>query len=104
MTIDRQLVAKVAMHGWTRPHDAIGLSDAYTRFRDPEAVAQGDWVAFHPARAARTLDEAGLRRGADGWRRMPAGAPLVLTVQTPAGYSDWVAAAQIIVRGLRQVG
>jgi len=104
LAIDRALVAKVAMHGWTRPSDATGLSDAYLRFRDPGAVAQGDWVAFDPARAARLLDEAGLRRGPDGWRRGPDGAPLSFTVQTPAGYSDWVAAAQIIVRGLRQAG
>jgi peptide/nickel transport system substrate-binding protein len=104
LAIDRPLVAKVAMHGWTRASDATGLSDAYARFRDPRAVAEGDWVAFDPARAARLFDEAGLRRGPDGWRRTPDGTPLVLTVQTPAGYSDWVAAAQIIVRGLRQAG
>jgi peptide/nickel transport system substrate-binding protein len=104
LAIDRELVAKVAMHGWTRPSDATGLSDAYARFRDPVAVAQGDWVVHDPARAARLLDEAGLRRGPDGWRRAPDGAAVSFTVQTPAGYSDWVAAAQIIVRGLRQAG
>jgi peptide/nickel transport system substrate-binding protein len=104
MAIDRHLVTKVAMHGWTRPSDATGLSDAYARYRDPQAMAQSEWVTFDAARAARLLDEAGLRRGPDGWRRLPDGAPLSFTVQTPAGYSDWVAAAQIIVRGLRQVG
>jgi peptide/nickel transport system substrate-binding protein len=104
LAIDRELVAKVAMHGWTRPSDATGLSDAYARFRDGEAVSKGDWVAFDAPRAERLLDEAGLRRGSDGWRRAPDGNPLGLTVQTPAGYSDWVAAAQIIVRGLRHVG
>jgi peptide/nickel transport system substrate-binding protein len=104
LAIDRDLVAKVAMHGYTRASDATGLSDAYTRFRDPTAVAAGDWVAHDPARAAALLDEAGVRRGPDGWRRGPDGAALPLAIQTPAGYSDWVAAAQIIVRGLRQVG
>jgi peptide/nickel transport system substrate-binding protein len=104
LAIDRALVAKVAMHGCTRPSDATGLSDAYARFRDPEAVAQGDWVAFDRVRAEALLDQAGLRRGPDGWRRAPDGTPVNLIVQTPAGYSDWVAAAQIIVRGLRAAG
>jgi peptide/nickel transport system substrate-binding protein len=104
LAIDRDLVSKVAMHGWTRPSDATGLSDAYARFRDADAVKKGDWVAFDPPRAERLLDEAGLRRGPDGWRRLADGNPLSFTVQTPAGYSDWVAATTIIVRSLRHVG
>jgi peptide/nickel transport system substrate-binding protein len=104
LAIDRLLIAKVALHGYTRPSDATGLSDAYTRFRDPTAVGRGDWVAFDLDRAARMLDEAGLPRGSDGWRRGPDGQTATFPVLVPAGYSDWVAAAQIIVRGLRRVG
>src|SRR4029079_17334839 len=104
LTIDRALLSKVAMHGWTRPSDATGLSGAHARLRDGEAVKKGDWVGFDAPRAERLLDEAGLRRGPDGWRRAPDGTTLSFTVQTPVGYSDWVAAAQIIARGLRHVG
>lgn len=104
MAIDRELIAKVALHGYTRPSDATGLSDAYARFRDPTAVARGDWVAFDLERAGRLLDEAGLPRGPGGVRQGADGKPLSFAVLTPAGYSDWVAAAQIIARGLRQVG
>jgi peptide/nickel transport system substrate-binding protein len=104
LAIDRDRLVKVAMHGYTRPADGTGLNDAHARFRDPAAVARGDWVAFDPPRAARLLDEAGCRLDAQGRRRGPDGTPLSLPISVPAGYSDWVAAAQIIARGLRRLG
>jgi peptide/nickel transport system substrate-binding protein len=104
LAIDRQRLVEVAMHGYTRPADGTGLGDAHARFRDPAAVARGDWVAFDPARAGRLLDQAGWRLGADGRRRGPHGAPLSLPIAVPAGYSDWVAAAQMVARGLRRLG
>lgn len=105
MALDRALMVKVAMHGYTRPADATGLADAHARLRDPAAVARGaDWIKHDPARAAALLDQAGLRRGPDGLRRTAAGALISHVVQVPAGFSDWVAAAQIIVRGLRVLG
>ena len=61
--IDRRRIAEVAMHGYTRPADATGLSDAYARFRDPAAVAAGRWVDHDPQQAGRLLDEAGWRAG-----------------------------------------
>jgi peptide/nickel transport system substrate-binding protein len=104
MAIDRARIAEIAMHGYTRPADATGLSDAYARYRDPAAVAAGDWVRHDPARAEQLLDQAGLRRGPDGKRRRPDGRPLALTLEVQAGFSDWIASAQIATRGLRAVG
>jgi peptide/nickel transport system substrate-binding protein len=104
LAIDRRQIVRIAMHGYTRPADATGLSDAYARYRDPAAVAAGDWVTHDPARAARLLDEAGVRRGADGRRRGRNGQVLALTLEVQAGFSDWIAAAQIAARGLRAVG
>ena len=102
--IDRPRIAEVAMHGYTRPADATGLSDAYGRFRDPAAVAAGRWVDHDPAEAGRLLDAAGWRLDAHGVRRGPGGRPLALTLELPAGFSDWIAAGQIAVRGLRRIG
>jgi peptide/nickel transport system substrate-binding protein len=50
------------------------------------------------------LEAAGWRRGPDGRRRGPEGEPLVLPIAVPAGYSDWVATAQLVGRALRRVG
>jgi peptide/nickel transport system substrate-binding protein len=104
MAIDRALLVKIAMHDYTRPSDATALSDAYTRYRSAEAVARGTWVQHDRAGAEALLDEAGLRRGPDGVRRMPDGKPLSLAIGVAVGWSDWVRAAQVISRGLREVG
>jgi peptide/nickel transport system substrate-binding protein len=104
LAIDRERLVQVAMHGYTRPADGTGLGDAWARFRDPAAVARGDWVAFDPQRAGQLLDAAGWRRGSDGRRRAADGTPLALPISVPAGYSDWVATAQMVARGLRRLG
>lgn len=90
MAIDRALVVKVAMHGYTRPADATGLSDAYTTWRSDEAVARGTWTRHDPDAARALLAEA---------PPLPA-----LQLMVPAGFSDWVVAAQVIARSLREAG
>ena len=101
--IDRELVVKIAMHGYTRPADATGLSDAFAQWRDAE-LAKGDWVVHDPAAASAALDAAGLVRDDDGWRRLPSGEAWSPTIQVPAGFSDWVRAGQVMARNLREVG
>jgi peptide/nickel transport system substrate-binding protein len=99
LAVDRQRLVAAALHGYSRPADGTGLGDAHARFRDPAAVARGgDWVAFDPARARRLLDQAGFPAGPDGRRALP------VVIAVPAGYSDWVASAQVVARDLRRVG
>ncbi len=104
MAIDRSLLVDVALFHYSRPADATGLSDAYAAWRDSSAIKAGDWVAHDPARANALLDAAGLARGPDGIRRRPDGAPLRYEILCVSGWSDWVRAAQVIARGLRDVG
>ncbi|HVK69075.1 MAG TPA: ABC transporter substrate-binding protein [Polyangium sp.] len=104
MSIDRALLVKVAMYGYTRAADATGLHDGYARFRSPEAAAAGDWISHDMDRAGRLLDEAGYPRRADGLRASADGAPLTLDVHVVTGWSDWIRAAQIIAQGLRTLG
>jgi peptide/nickel transport system substrate-binding protein len=105
MGIDRGRIADIPMHGYTRPADGTGLSDAYARYRDPAAVAAGTWVKFDPGAAGGLLDQAGFNRRDSSGRRLDAGGrPLAFTLEAPAGFSDWIAAAQIAARSLRQLG
>ena len=105
MAIDRQRVVMVAMHNYTHPSDATALSDSHKRFHDDKvAEAEKDWVTFNPEAAGRLLDEVGLRRGPDGWRRKPDGTPWTVPIMAPIGFSDWVVAAQIITKGFRKIG
>jgi peptide/nickel transport system substrate-binding protein len=103
--IDRPRIVAVAMHGYTHPADATGLSDAYARYRDPSAVAAGAaWMTYDEGAAARGFDEAGILRGPDGLRRNRDGRSLTVTLDVPAGFSDWIAAAQIMARAFRRIG
>ncbi len=104
MAIDRKKLVQVALFDYSRPADATGLSDAYASYRDPRAVAAGDWVEYSPKRAATLLDSAGIRKGEDGVRRLTSGRVFELEVNVVAGWSDWVRAAQVICRNLEQVG
>lgn len=104
MAIDRALLVDVALYRYSRPADATGLSDAYATWRDSAAVAAGDWVRHDPARAAALLDQAGCPRGADGHRRLNGGRPMSYEILTVSGWSDWVRAAQVIARGLQDLG
>jgi peptide/nickel transport system substrate-binding protein len=105
MAIDRDRIAKIAMQGHTRPADATGLSDAYARYRDPAAVKAGaDWVTHDEHAAGRLFDEAGIRRDSDGRRRGADGLPISIVLDVPAGFTDWIVAAQIMARSWRRVG
>jgi peptide/nickel transport system substrate-binding protein len=103
MAVDRELVVEVALYKYSRPADATGLSDAYTTWRDPEA-AGADWVRHDVKRANALLDEAGHRRGPGGLRRHADGRPWKYEVMAVSGWSDWVRAAQVIARNLRELG
>ena len=102
--IDRELVVEVAAYRYSRPADATALSDAYSAWRDSSVAAGGDWVRFDLDAANRLFDEAGHGRGPDGIRRTPDGKPWQYEILTVSGWSDWVRAAQVIARGLRDVG
>jgi peptide/nickel transport system substrate-binding protein len=110
LAIDRELVVEVAMDGHTHPSDATGLDDGLASWRDAANApggapgrALGDWVHHDPVLAAALLDQAGCPRGPGGVRSCH-GVPLALTLQTVAGWSDWLRAAQIIARDLSALG
>ena len=104
MAIDRELLIDVALYRYSKPADATGLSDAYSTWRDSVAVASGEWVHHDAKHAATLLDSAGVKLGADGKRHLPGGKALSYEILCVSGWSDWVRAAQVIARGLREVG
>jgi peptide/nickel transport system substrate-binding protein len=100
--IDRERLVRVAMQDMTVPAHPSALSDAYATWRRDDLPR--DAVTHDPTGAARLLDEAGWRLGADGRRRDAAGTALTLPILVPAGWSDWVRAAQVAHDGLQSVG
>lgn len=103
--IDRERIVRIAMQGYTRQADATALSDLYAKYHDPKVLEEeGDWTEYNPQKAAQMLDAAGLVRGPGGHRTMPDGSPLVVDLNCVVGWSDWIIAAEIMVKNLRAVG
>lgn len=104
LAIDRAEVVKTAMHGYAVPSDATGLPDTDQKWKDPKAVKAGDWTQADGGRANALLDAAGLTRGGDGVRRTKDGTPMRYAIDVVKGWSDWVAAVEVISHNLREVG
>jgi peptide/nickel transport system substrate-binding protein len=104
MGVDRELLVEVALYRYSRPADATGLSDAYSTWRDSSAVAAGTWMRHDPASANALLDQAGFSKDGRGRRRLPDGRPARFDILVVSGWSDWVRAAQVIARGLEDLG
>ncbi|WP_437733507.1 ABC transporter substrate-binding protein [Sorangium sp. So ce1335] len=103
MALDRDQMAELAMSGHSRAVDATGLSDAHARWRNPQAVAAGDWVKLDLARASALLDKAGYVAGKDG-RRAKGGAPLRLDLHVVDGWGDWIYAGKLVVQQMGRLG
>ena len=104
MGINRKLIVNVAEFDYVPPLDASSLSDEYKSWKDPAALASGDWTVFNVAAANAALDKAGLLRGADGVRRGPDGKPMKYSLLVINGWTDWISACQIIAQNLKELG
>jgi peptide/nickel transport system substrate-binding protein len=103
MALDRARISKDAMQGYAAPADGTGLADSQKKWKDA-ALAQEPWTRHDAAAANRLLDEAGLARGGDGIRVSPGGGPLRYTLNVVQGWTDWLAAAEIMRQNLAEIG
>ncbi len=104
MGIDREMVVKTAEFSYIPPADATGLGDAYGAWKDPAAIAAGTWVKYDSAAANAALDAAGLTKGSNGTRIGQDGKPMSYELIVPAGWTDWISAAQIIAQNMHDLG
>lgn len=104
MGINRDMIVQTAMYNYIAPSDATGLSDSYTTWKDPAAVAAGTWTKYDVAKANEILDAQGLKKGTDGIRLDQDGKPMHYTLIIPAGWTDWISAAQIISENMKDLG
>jgi peptide/nickel transport system substrate-binding protein len=104
MGIDRKMVVQTAEYNYIPVADATGLGDTYSIWKDPNAVSAGTWVNYDPDKANAMLDAAGLTRGSDGVRLDQDGKPMKYQLIVPAGWTDWISAAQIITQNMTALG
>jgi len=70
----------------------------------PEQYRGEEFIPFDPDHANELLDEAGFTMGSDGWRTDPDGNPVNLVFSVQAGWMDYIAMADVVVRSLQAVG
>jgi peptide/nickel transport system substrate-binding protein len=92
MALDRARIVKVAINNYVIPADATGLAESQKNWKDADL-----------AQANQLLDAAGLDRGSDQIRVGPAG-PMRYELQVVQGWTDWMAAAEILSQNLAEVG
>jgi peptide/nickel transport system substrate-binding protein len=102
MALDRARITREAMNGYAPAADATGLAESQKKWKDP-VLAQEAWARHDVAAANRLLDAAGLARDAEG-TRAGAGGPMRYTLQVVQGWTDWMAAAEIIRTDLAAIG
>jgi peptide/nickel transport system substrate-binding protein len=104
MAIDRELLAKEAEYGYSRPVDAIGIDRAWPGWSDADSAPEARRLAtYDPAAARRTLTAAGFTYR-QGTLEDPAGHPVVMHASVVAGWVDWLTCWQLIRHELEQVG
>jgi peptide/nickel transport system substrate-binding protein len=100
--LNRSQISKIIYNGYAGPiaTDAL-LSPNFDNVADP--ALKNSFFAYDVARAKSILQADGYRMGTNGYFAKN-GKELTITVQVPTGYTDYVAALQIMVSELKQAG
>jgi peptide/nickel transport system substrate-binding protein len=90
--------------GIVRAADPTGLMPTQDKYIDKEQVAQLGWT-YDSEKAKQILADAGYKDlDGDGYVEAPDGSKIELKVTCPTGWTDWMAAVQIISRDAKAVG
>ena len=103
MALDRARVVKEAINNYVIPADATGLADSQKNWKDAGLAASARWTIRDVVQANQLLDAAGLDRGSDQIRVGPSG-PMRYELNVVQGWTDWMAAGDILRQNLAEVG
>jgi peptide/nickel transport system substrate-binding protein len=100
LAIDRSLVNQVLYFGLAieSNNTVLPKSPLY------KEAYKDRWARYDRKEAARLLDELGLKRGVDGFRKLPDGRPLEIIVETAGESSEQTDVLELIRETWREVG
>ncbi|MDR9807088.1 ABC transporter substrate-binding protein [Rhizobium hidalgonense] len=106
LAMDRKSMVDIAGFGYPVVNEhATGLPPRFETWRNKQAEGDKDaFMGFDTEKANKVLDDAGYKKGADGFRTTPSGKPIAFPIIVPNGWTDWIDAVQIAVEGLRAAG
>lgn len=101
---DRQKASTVGEYGYEPAGNQMGVvTPTFSDWVDP-TVKAGDDYTYNPQKADALLESDGYKKGSDGIYVSPAGKRLSFHVINIGGYSDWVAALQVVTQGMKAAG
>ena len=98
--INRKQINEVSYFGLGKERNALLIAES--PFYTPEIEAM--YAEFAPEKANQLLDDMGLKKGADGFRSLPSGQPLELTVETIETSGSNFDAIELVRKGWESVG
>jgi peptide/nickel transport system substrate-binding protein len=103
--IDRPAVSKIGESSYEPPSNQTSIvKPTFSSWYDSSEAAQyGNAYAYDPAKAISILEAAGYKKGSNGIFAKD-GKSLSFTIINNGGYSDWVAAVNVIETDLKAVG
>jgi peptide/nickel transport system substrate-binding protein len=101
---DKQEVAEKAQLGYVEQASQTGLVIPGQEDWVPEGVEDDGVMPYDVEAADRALTEAGYETDAQGRRLGKDGKPISFSFKVPGEWTDWVAAAEILVEDLRELG
>jgi peptide/nickel transport system substrate-binding protein len=103
--IDRPKASLIGEYGYEPASNQSGIvTPTFSGWMDaPQAASYGNNYAYNPQKAISILQAAGFKKGSDGI--MAKGSQkLSFTILDNGGFSDWVAAVNVIQQDLKAVG
>ena len=104
MSIDRELISKVAMYDYTDPAHQTAISGSFLGFRLPDKLITENWVSYSPNDARKQIESLGYKRNSNGYWLDEDGNEIFITIGVVSGWADWIRAGQIISKNLNEIG
>jgi peptide/nickel transport system substrate-binding protein len=106
LAMDRTSMVDIAGFGYPVVNlHASGLPPRFDSWRNKAAEGPLDaYMSYDIDKANKLLDDAGYKKGGDGFRTTPSGKPIAFSILVPNGWTDWIDAVQIAAEGLRKIG
>jgi peptide/nickel transport system substrate-binding protein len=107
MAIDRQQASSIGEYGYEPAANQSGIvTPTFSSWEDTGQAAPFGYTynAQSAQKAISVLQNAGYKRGSNGIFTTPSGQPLSFNLVNNGGFSDWVAAANVVVTDLKAIG
>ena len=104
IAIDRDLIAEVAMYGYTNPSHQTAISGSFEKFRLNEEMILEDWISYSPSKAIEKINSLGYKKNRRGYWQDKDGKEIIVTIGIVSGWADWIRAGQIISKNLNDIG